>query len=143
MLIADQVAVGFRTTVGPAWDNCPSSRPRANRYLHLAPGRAITGDPNVVIVSHGESTDTTKEGVVAEASTPRRDFRVLIRRRTGYDSALIVDVQLQVAATGALVWARSFSDEQHADELQNELEHDLDELDGPEFRRKYGVPSNV
>jgi len=80
---------------------------------------------------------------VAEAGSPRRDFRVLTRRRTAYEGALIVDVQLQVAATGALVWARSFSDEQHADELQDELEHDLDELDSVEFRRKYGVPSST
>ncbi len=80
---------------------------------------------------------------MAEAGSPRRDFRVLVRRRTGYENALIVDVQLQVAATGALVWARSFSDEHDADELQTELEHDLDELDGVEFRRKYGVPSSV
>lgn len=80
---------------------------------------------------------------MAETGSPRRDFRVLIRRRTGYEGALIVDVQLQVAATGVLIWARSFSDEQHADELQSELDHDLDELDSVAFRRKYGVPSST
>ena len=33
--------------------------------------------------------------------TPRQDFRVLTRRRDGYDGTMI-DIQLQVAATGAL-----------------------------------------
>lgn len=80
---------------------------------------------------------------MSEAGSPRRDFRVLTRRRTGYEGALIVDVQLQVAATGALVWSRSFSDEQQADELGDELEHDLDALDDAAFRRKYGVPSST
>lgn len=80
---------------------------------------------------------------MAEDGSPRRDFRVLTRRRSGYEGALIVDVQLQVAATGALVWARSFSDEELAEELQTELEHDLDALDSSAFRRKYGVPSSV
>ena len=80
---------------------------------------------------------------MADDPSPRRDFRVLTRRRSGYEGALIVDVQLQVAATGALVWARSFSDVEQADELQTELEHDLDALDAAGFRRKYGVPSSV
>ena len=48
--------------------------------------------------------------------TPRQDFRVLTRRRGGYDGTM-VDIQLQVAATGALVWAQTFSDEDQAEEF--------------------------
>ncbi len=80
---------------------------------------------------------------MTEVGSPRRDFRVLTRRRTGYDGALIVDIQLQVAATGALVWSRSFSDEAQATELEDELERDLDALDDAAFRRRYGVPSSA
>lgn len=71
---------------------------------------------------------------------PRQDFRVLTRRRGGYDGTMI-DIQLQVAATGALVWAQTFSDEQQADAFAAQLESDLDALDNDAFRRKYSVPS--
>lgn len=74
--------------------------------------------------------------------TPRQDFRVLTRRRGGYDGTMI-DIQLQVAATGALVWAQTFSDEVQADTFATELEADLDTLDNDEFRRKYSVPSTA
>jgi hypothetical protein len=74
---------------------------------------------------------------------PRRDFRVLTRRRGGYDGAVMFDVQLQVAATGALVWAQTFSDEAQADAFETQLDGDLDELDDAAFRRKYGVPASV
>jgi hypothetical protein len=74
---------------------------------------------------------------------PRRDFRVLTRRRGGYDGAVMFDVQLQVAATGALVWAQTFSDEAQADAFEAQLDGDLDELDDAAFRRKYGVPASV
>lgn len=74
---------------------------------------------------------------------PRRDFRVLTRRRGGYDGALMVDVQLQVAATGALVWAQSFSDPDQAEAFQTALEDDMAALDDEAFRRKYGVPSTT
>jgi len=80
---------------------------------------------------------------VSEAGSPRRDFRVLTRRRTGYDGALIIDIQLQIAATGALVWSRSFSDEAQADGFESELQQDLDLLDDSGFRRKYGVPASA
>ena len=53
------------------------------------------------------------------------------------------DVQLQVAATGALVWAQTFSDEDQADAFESQLDDDLDELDDVAFRRKYGVPASV
>jgi hypothetical protein len=75
--------------------------------------------------------------------SPRRDFRVLTRRRGGYDGAVMVDVQLQVAETGALVWAQTFSDGAQAETFQRELEEDLDTLDDASFRRKYGVPSTT
>jgi hypothetical protein len=75
--------------------------------------------------------------------SPRRDFRVLTRRRGGYDGAVMVDIQLQVAETGALVWAQTFSDDGQAEAFQRELEEDLDALDDASFRRKYGVPSGT
>lgn len=74
--------------------------------------------------------------------SPRQDFRVLTRRRGGYDGTMI-DIQLQVAATGALVWAQTFSDEAQADTFADELESDLDTLDNDAFRRKYSVPSTA
>jgi hypothetical protein len=80
---------------------------------------------------------------VSEPTSPRRAFRVLTRRRGGYDGAHMVDVQLQVAHTGALVWAQTFSDEAQADAFQSELEADLDTLDDASFRRKYGVPAST
>lgn len=80
--------------------------------------------------------------MTAERS-PRRDFRVLTRRRGGYDDALMIDVQLQIAGTGALVWAQTFSDQAQADEFQQQLEDDLDALEDEDFRRKYGVPASA
>jgi hypothetical protein len=79
---------------------------------------------------------------VSQDRVPRRDFRVLTRHRGGYQGAL-TDVQLQIADTGSIVWARTFSDQQQADEFQSELEADLDSLDDTAFRRKYGVPSSA
>lgn len=75
--------------------------------------------------------------------SPRHDFRVLTRTRGGYDGAVMYDVQLQVAASGAMVWAQTFSDQEQADAFQGEVEHDLTELDNEEFRRKYSVPSTA
>lgn len=72
----------------------------------------------------------------------RNDFRVLTQTRGGYDDGVMYDVQLQVAATGNLVWAQTFTDRAQADEFQAEVEADL-ELNGPEFRRKYSVPSTT
>jgi hypothetical protein len=80
---------------------------------------------------------------VPSDSPPRRDFRVLTRSRGGYDGAMMYDVQLQVAATGALLWAQTFSDQEQADEFQHQVEADLDELDMDRFRSKYGVPSTT
>lgn len=72
----------------------------------------------------------------------RNDFRVLTRTRGGYSDGVMYDVQLQVAATGSLVWAQTFTDQVQADEFQAEVEDDL-ELDVQEFRRKYSVPSTA
>jgi len=80
---------------------------------------------------------------VSDTRSPRRDFRVLNRRRGGYDGAVMIDVQLQVAATGALVWAQTFSDEAQADAFQEELGEDLESLEDADFRRKYGVPAST
>lgn len=80
--------------------------------------------------------------VTSAARTPRQDFRVLVRRRGDYDGTM-VDVQLQVAATGALVWAQTFSDPAQAAAFESEVEADLDALDLDEFRRKHSVPSSV
>ena len=77
------------------------------------------------------------------APAPRNAFRVLTRTRGGYDGAVMYDVQLQVAATGALVWAQTFSDEDQATAFQRDLEADLDTLEDGEFRRKYSVPSTT
>jgi hypothetical protein len=73
----------------------------------------------------------------------RHDFRVLTRRRGGYNGATMVDVQLQLAGSGSMVWAQTFSDDAQAETFQAALEEDLDTLDDASFRRKYGVPSNV
>ncbi len=77
------------------------------------------------------------------ASSPRKAFRVLTRTRGGYDGAVMYDVQLQVVATGALVWAQTFSDEEQARDFEDQLDTDLDGLDEAEFRRKYSVPSTT
>jgi TolB-like protein len=74
---------------------------------------------------------------------PRRDFRVQTRRRGGYDGAVMVDVQLSTARTGAMVWAQSFSDESQAEDFLQQLEEDLDAMDDATFRRRYGVPASA
>lgn len=86
-------------------------------------------------------TDEPSEAATRDR-VARRDFRVLTRRRGGYDDGVMYDVQLQVTSTGSLVWAQTFTDEQQADEFQAQVEADL-ELDDAEFRRKYSVPSTV
>lgn len=73
----------------------------------------------------------------------RRAFRVLSRTRGGYDGGTMYDVQLQVVASGNLLWAQTFTDHEQAQAFEAELERDLDELDDDEFRRKYRVPSNA
>lgn len=72
----------------------------------------------------------------------RNDFRVLTRTRGGYSDGVMYDVQLQVTATGNLVWAQTFTDQEQAEEFQTQVEDDL-ELEVDEFRRKYSVPSTA
>jgi hypothetical protein len=74
--------------------------------------------------------------------SPRRNFRVLTRTRGGYNGSTMYDVQLQVAATGNLVWAQTFTDRDQAEEYERRLDADLDELDEQAFRRKYNVTSS-
>lgn len=85
----------------------------------------------------------TTDDPAADHRTPRLDFRVLTRRRGGYDGGVLLDIQLQVAETGALVWSQTFTDEEQAEDFERELDADLDRLDGPSFRRKYAVPSSM
>lgn len=73
--------------------------------------------------------------------SPRRTYRVLTATRGGYNGSTMYDVQLQVAATGNLVWAHTFTDREQAEEYERTLDSDLDELDEPAFRRKYNVTS--
>lgn len=75
------------------------------------------------------------------AGSPRRTFRVLQRFREGSQGGSVVDVQLQVRRTGALVWAQTFSDPAQADALVQRLDRDLDELDDAAFRRAHRVPT--
>jgi len=78
----------------------------------------------------------------AVGPSPRRTFRVLTRRRAGSQGGAVIDVQLQVRRTGALVWAQTFSDPAQARELEERLERDLDELDDAAFRRAHRVPAD-
>ena len=82
------------------------------------------------------------EGPIVSDRPARNDFRVLTRTRGGYSGGVMYDVQLQVAATGNLVWAQTFTDQDQADEFQAQVEEDL-ELDADEFRQKYSVPSTA
>jgi hypothetical protein len=73
----------------------------------------------------------------------RRHFRVLTRTRGGYNGSTMFDVQLQLAASGNLVWAQTFTNQDQAFEFESTLDADLDDLDDADFRRKYGVPSGA
>ena len=53
------------------------------------------------------------------------------------------DVQLQIAESGELVWAQTFTDSEQARDYEATVEADLDELDDADFRRKYGVPARA
>jgi len=70
--------------------------------------------------------------------SPRRTFRVLVRERDGSHGGRVIDVQLQVRRTGALVWAQTFSDPALARELEERLDRDLDDA---AFRRAHRVTS--
>lgn len=74
--------------------------------------------------------------------TARSSFRVLTRRRDAYNGSTMYDVQLQAIASGSLLWAQTFTDRDQATRYERDLEHDLDDLELADFRRKYGVPSS-
>lgn len=76
-------------------------------------------------------------------ASARRHFRVLTQTRGGYNGATMFDVQLQIAESGELVWAQTFTDPEQARDYEATVEADLDELDDADFRRKYGVPARA
>ena len=80
---------------------------------------------------------------MSDVRPARSEFRVQTRRRGAYDGGEMIDVQLQVSATGALAWSQSFSDEAQAEEFERQVADDLGELGINEFRRKYGVPATT
>lgn len=80
---------------------------------------------------------------VTDPRPARHDFRVLARHRAGAGGVDVVDVQLQWARTRELVWSQAFSTPDQAEQFHREVEEDLDLLDGPAFRRKYGVPTTA
>lgn len=88
-------------------------------------------------------TDAPVGGPTPETPSPRRSFRVLRRVRDIGPDGTVVDVQLQVRRTGALVWAHTFSDPTAADELVTRIERDLDDLDDEAFRRAHRVPAGA
>ncbi len=53
------------------------------------------------------------------------------------------DIQLIVSATGAMIWAQTFTDAEQAGEFLDQLESDLEDLDTTAFRERYSVPSSV
>ena len=75
--------------------------------------------------------------------SPRRTYRVLTATRGGYNGSTMYDVQLQVSASGNLVWAQTFTDHDQAEEYSRALDSDLDDLDETAFRRKYNVTSQA
>lgn len=83
-----------------------------------------------------------RSDTVEHAGSPRRHFRVLVRERSGSQGGWVIDVQLQVRSSGALVWAQTFSDPTLAQALEAELERDMDELDLDAFRRAHRVTSS-
>lgn len=73
----------------------------------------------------------------------RRDFRVQTQQRGGYQGAVMHDVQLIVSATGAMIWAQTFTDEDQATTFLERLEGDLEAMDTTTFRQRYSVPSSL
>lgn len=70
-------------------------------------------------------------------------FRLLTRMRGGYGGGMLYDVQLQSLSSGGLLWAQTFTDREEADAFEARVRADLDDLDEPTFRRKYGVPATA
>lgn len=91
------------------------------------------------------STDHHRNSsAVSDAPRPaRRDFRVYTQQRGGYQGAVMHDIQLIVSATGAIIWAQTFTDAEQAGEFLDRLESDLEEMDTTTFRERYSVPSSL
>lgn len=73
----------------------------------------------------------------------RSDFRIQTQRRGGYEGAVMHDIQLVVSATGAMVWAQTFTDQEQADAFLAQITDHLEHLDSQEFRSRYSVPSSM
>lgn len=73
----------------------------------------------------------------------RSDFRIATQRRGGYEGAVMHDVQLIVSATGAMVWAQTFSDEAQAEAFLDQVSTHLESMATAEFRTRYSVPSSM
>ena len=91
--------------------------------------------------SRGERCGTDEGDWRTVTESARRFFRILTRTRSGYDGAVLYDVQLQAAATGSLLWSQTFTDAEQARTYETTLDGDLD-LDDSDFRRKYSIPSS-
>ena len=78
-----------------------------------------------------------------ETEPARQHFRVRSRTRGAYAHGAVYDVQLQLAATGRLLLALTFSDHDEANAFRRRVEDDLDLLGSDDFRRKHGLPSGV
>ncbi len=81
--------------------------------------------------------------VSSRTKPARHVFRILTRIRNCHDGAVMYDIQLQAVATGALIWAQTFSHEHEAERFRAKVESDLDLLDEAEFRRKWRLPSTL
>jgi hypothetical protein len=83
----------------------------------------------------------------SEGSAPplfaRSRYRLRRGTRSGYQGATLRDFQLESLLTGTLIWSHTFTDPGQAEEFSVSVEADLDDLLESEFRRKYGVPSNM
>jgi hypothetical protein len=100
----------------------------------------------VDIVRHGSPHLPTadRSPIVTDDDRPaRRDFRVHTQQRGGYQGAVMHDVQLIVSATGAIIWAQTFTDADQATEFLDRLEGDLEAMGTTDFRQRYSVPSSL
>ncbi|MFA5785479.1 MAG: hypothetical protein WDA71_00595 [Actinomycetota bacterium] len=73
----------------------------------------------------------------------RSRYRLRRGTRSGYQGATLLDFQLESLLAGTLVWSHTFTDPGQAEEFAVSVDADLDNLSDSEFRRKYGVPSNL
>lgn len=96
-----------------------------------------------MVARTGQDDASRGDTPTADTRSPRQVFKVLVRERSGSQGGRVIDVQLQVRSSGALVWAHTFSDPAQARELEERLEADMDELDLEAFRRAHRVTSTT